>query len=85
MATSVSWADLLAHKGWPYVAIATPEPAIAVGRTRPLLALIAARTSLNVVEVPEVPWPERVIGARMVSRSSMSIRLRVPCRIWQRC
>ncbi len=36
-----------------------------MGRTRPLLALIAARTSLDVVEVPEVPWPERVIGARI--------------------
>jgi exodeoxyribonuclease-3 len=63
VATSVSWAALLAQKGWPHVAIATPEPAIAVGRSRPLMALTATRTSLDVVEVLGVPWPERVIGA----------------------
>ncbi|MBV8216838.1 MAG: endonuclease/exonuclease/phosphatase family protein [Solirubrobacterales bacterium] len=64
LGTSVAWADLLAQQGWFHIAVATPKPAIAARRTRPLLAVTAARTSLDVIDVPAVPWPERVIGAR---------------------
>lgn len=65
VATAVSWADSLARNGWPHAAVAEPQAAIAEARSRPLMTLTAARTPLDVVEVAGVPWPERVLSARV--------------------
>ncbi len=56
------WTQLLGSAGLVHVAVADAQPAIAAERSRPLLTLTAARTALEAVEVPGVPWPERVLA-----------------------
>lgn len=65
VSTAVAWEERLRAAGWPYVAIADPSEALAAGRSRPLLALTAARAPIEVVELPGLPWPERVLAARI--------------------
>lgn len=59
------WTRSLAEAGWAYATLAEPKPALAAGRTRPLIALVAARTPLEPVRGAGIPWPERVLGARV--------------------
>jgi len=56
--TAALWRHGLTEAGWEHVVIA---PAAAVSGRRALRTLTAARFSLEVREVPGVPWPERVL------------------------
>jgi exonuclease III len=55
------WRASLAEAG--YAAVRTAP--IAAGRTRPLAVLTAARSPLEVLPAPEVPWPERILCTRL--------------------
>jgi exonuclease III len=58
--TALGWSERLREAGFE-VAVA-PLPRAREG-SRPLAVLTAAREPLTVVEVPDVPWPERVLSA----------------------
>ena len=60
--TSARWVERLAAAG--LVAELAPLPRAREG-SRPLAVLTAAREPLSVVAVDEVPWPERVLAARV--------------------
>jgi exonuclease III len=60
--TTTPWMQVLGEAGWPYAATAESETATAAGRGRPLIALTASRAPIDVVELPAVPWPERVLA-----------------------
>jgi exonuclease III len=62
--SAVPWAERLHEAGLANVRIADP-PAAGVERTRPLLALLATRSDQEAVAVEGVPWPERVLAARV--------------------
>jgi exonuclease III len=59
--TAAGWSERLRDAGLEVVV--APLPRTREG-SRPLAALTAARSPLEVVEVPDVPWPERVLAAR---------------------
>ena len=59
--TAEPWAELLSAAGLS--AAVSPMPARREG-SRPLGVLTAAREPLDVVEVEDVPWPERVLAVR---------------------
>jgi exonuclease III len=59
--TAAGWSSALAEAGFE-VAVA-PLPRAREG-SRPLAVLTAAREPLEVVEVEDVPWPERVLAVR---------------------
>lgn len=59
------WKRGLAEAGWPHSAVADGAAAARAGRQRPLLTFTASRTPLEVVEIPELPWPERALATRM--------------------
>jgi exonuclease III len=63
-ATAQTWTQTLTEAGWPHVAVASLEPALAQGRCRPLGTLTAARQELTPVRVDGVPWPERVLSTQ---------------------
>jgi endonuclease/exonuclease/phosphatase family metal-dependent hydrolase len=60
--TVVPWAERLAEAG--LVAVVAPLPA-ARETSRPLAVLTAARDPVEVVPMDDVPWPERVLAARV--------------------
>jgi exonuclease III len=55
------WRASLAEAGYPAVRTAP----IAAGRPRPLAVLTAARSPLELLPAPEVPWPERILCTRL--------------------
>jgi exonuclease III len=59
-ATATGWAELLEEAGLD--AAVAPLPRSRDG-SRPLAVLTAARDGVEVVEVEDVPWPERVLAA----------------------
>jgi exodeoxyribonuclease III len=61
-ATAVLWEERLAAAG--YEVAAAEMPAVRKS-SRPLGVLIAARSAVEPVEVADVPWPERVLAARV--------------------
>lgn len=63
--TASLWQDGLGASGWPHVELAPLAPARAERRSRPLAVLTAARRPLEVVVVADLPWPERVLAARV--------------------
>ena len=65
LTTLSSWEQRLAEAGWAHSAAAAAAPAALAGRLRPLLAFTAARSPLAVLEVPDAPWPERVLAVRL--------------------
>jgi exodeoxyribonuclease III len=58
-ATVAGWAEQLSGAGWAHVAV-TESPRDP-GR-RPLRVLTATRAPLSILDVPGLPWPERVIA-----------------------
>ncbi|MEA2400083.1 MAG: exodeoxyribonuclease [Thermoleophilaceae bacterium] len=60
--TVTAWTERLRSAGY-HVEVA--EMPAARESSRPLGVLIAARTELDAVPGPEVPWPERVLAARL--------------------
>ena len=60
-ATAEAWLERLADAGLR--GLLAPLPA-ARQDSRPLAVLTASRDPLEVVPVPDVPWPERVLAAR---------------------
>jgi exodeoxyribonuclease III len=60
--TAVGWSERLADAG--LVAVVAPLPA-ARESSRPLAVLTAARDPVELVPVEDVPWPERVLAARV--------------------
>jgi endonuclease/exonuclease/phosphatase family metal-dependent hydrolase len=60
--TAVPWAERLAEAG--LVAVVAPLPAAREGSRR-LAVLTAARDPIEVVPMDDVPWPERVLAARV--------------------
>jgi exonuclease III len=60
--TAAGWRERLAEAG--LVAVVAPLPRAREG-SRPLAVLTAARDPLEVVEVDDIPWPERVLAARV--------------------
>jgi exonuclease III len=61
--TARRWRDGLTEAGWPHALLAASEPALDAGRSRVLQALTASRAPLSAVELPDLPWPERVVAA----------------------
>src|SRR5215213_11328314 len=61
-ATVAAWTASLGAAG--YQVLAAPLPAVRES-SRPLGVLIGARGALEAVPVAEVPWPERVLAARL--------------------
>lgn len=59
------WEQMLAAAGWTSTVAASGQTALEDGRARPLLTLTAARAALSPVDVEGVPWPERVLSARL--------------------
>lgn len=59
-----AWRERLLAGGFPRIAVSNPAPALAQGRTRPLLVLTAALVPLSVEAVPGLPWPERILATR---------------------
>jgi endonuclease/exonuclease/phosphatase family metal-dependent hydrolase len=72
------WSTALAAAGLVHVALGDAEPARREGRGRPLLVLTAARWPLSVVEVPEVPWPERVLVTRVGAGGPLAVNVHSP-------
>lgn len=56
------WTALLGSAGLTHVVVADAAPAAAAERSRPLLTLTASRAPSEPVDVPGVPWPERVLA-----------------------
>jgi exonuclease III len=63
--TAAEWTRLLSDAGFSHLALADSEPALADGRMRPRPTLTAARRPFEVVDVPGLPWPERVLATRL--------------------
>jgi exonuclease III len=61
-ATTGLWAERLRAAGYE---VEVAELPLARESSRPLGVLIAAQGPLAVVPVPDVPWPERVLAARL--------------------
>ena len=61
-ATVGLWAE--SFRGAGYHVVVAELPAVR-DSSRPLGVLIAARSELRTVPVPDVPWPERVLAARL--------------------
>jgi exonuclease III len=60
-----SWRKRLAGAGWPHVVAAHAVSAGEARRSRPLLTFTAARVPLSIVEIPDVPWPERALATEL--------------------
>src|SRR2546423_5671240 len=58
--TATGWCDALRDGGYSHVELGAPQRE--GGQTRPLLTLTAARVPLQVIEIDELPWPERVLA-----------------------
>jgi exonuclease III len=58
--TAPAWREALQDGGYRHVAVG--EPHREGGQSRPLLTLTAARVPLEVIEIDELPWPERVLA-----------------------
>jgi exodeoxyribonuclease-3 len=58
--TATGWCDALRDGGYGHVELGAPPRE--GGQTRPLLTLTAARVPLQVIEIDELPWPERVLA-----------------------
>jgi exodeoxyribonuclease III len=63
LSTREEWRRRLDDAGWTEIALGDAAPALAAGRTRPRMALTAAREPFEIVDVPDLPWPERVLAA----------------------
>jgi exonuclease III len=68
--TATGWTELLREAGL-HVAVA-PLPRAREG-SRPLAVLTAAREPLELVDVEDVPWPERVLAARIASLEVVNV------------
>jgi endonuclease/exonuclease/phosphatase family metal-dependent hydrolase len=69
-ATAGSWRSRLGEAG--YDVLAAPLPRVREG-SRPLGVLTAARSSLEAVPVEDVPWPERVLAARLPASGGLEV------------
>jgi exonuclease III len=58
------WREALAGEGYAHCACSLDGLIAPVAGRRPLGVLTATRTPLEVVEAPDVPWPERVLACR---------------------
>jgi exodeoxyribonuclease-3 len=65
LSTRDEWQRRLGEAGWTEIALGDSAPALAAGRTRPRMTLTAAREAFEIVDVPGLPWPERVVAARI--------------------
>ena len=63
--TAPAWTGSLRAAGLEHVRVADPAAATATQRDRPLLALVAARSAQETVEMDGLPWPERVLASRV--------------------
>jgi exodeoxyribonuclease III len=63
--TATTWAEGLRAAGLDDVRVADAAAATAARRDRPLLALVASRWPQEPVQVDGLPWPERVLAARV--------------------
>ncbi len=63
--TARLWCEGLPEHGLTHVALAPLAAARADGRARPLAVLTASRWPLRVREVPDLPWPERVLAVEV--------------------
>lgn len=64
--TLSNWNSRLEAAG--YDTLASPDSSV---RSRPLRVLSAAREPLHELAVPDVPWPERVLAARLQDGSEI--------------
>lgn len=58
------WIKALSREGLEHVAVAEPRRGGAQAH-RPLHVLIASRSPIDPIEIADVPWPERVLAARL--------------------
>src|SRR2546430_7820806 len=58
--TGPGWCDALREGGYGQVELGAPQRE--GGQSRPLLTLTAARVPLKVIEIEELPWPERALA-----------------------
>jgi exodeoxyribonuclease III len=71
--TAPQWSELLASAGLDHVLVADAGPALAARRSRPLLTLTASRCPLERVDVPGIPWPERVLAVRVAGAEVVNV------------
>jgi exodeoxyribonuclease III len=58
--TAPGWREALKAGGYGHIALGQPDRDRS--QARPLLTLTAARLPLEVIEIAEMPWPERVLA-----------------------
>jgi exodeoxyribonuclease-3 len=63
--TRAMWVEALGAAGWSASAVSQADPAASSQRDRPLFVLTAARSPLEVLEIPGLPWPERALATRV--------------------
>ena len=68
LAGANGWRARLEDAGYE---LAMPEMPIRRESSRPLGVLTAARVEMSVSEVPDVPWPERVLAVRLPALSGL--------------
>jgi exonuclease III len=66
------WTEALHAAGLAHVHIAE-RPVEATPRPRPLLALVASRCAQEAVTVEALPWPERVVAARVAGLEVVNV------------
>jgi len=67
-----AWAEALREAGLAHVTVAVP-PVTGTPRPRPLSALLASRWEQDAVAVEAVPWPERVLAARVAGLEVVNV------------
>ena len=65
------WTEQLAAAGLDDVRVA--DVAVAVGRDRPLLTLVATRWAQEPLAVADLPWPERVLTTRFAGLEVVNV------------
>ena len=67
-----AWTEALRAAGLAHVSVAAP-PVTGTPRPRPLSALLASRWEQDAVAVEAVPWPERVLAARVAGLEVVNV------------
>lgn len=71
--TTEPWVQALRDVGLDHVRVADAAEAVAARRDRPLLAVVASRAPQAAVNVPGLPWPERVAASRVAGLEVVNV------------
>lgn len=71
--TARLWCEGLAACGFGHLALAPLAAARAEGRERPLAVLTASRRPVRALEIPGLPWPERVVATEVAGLELVNV------------